>query len=275
MNSVSRRDVLLISLPLFLVLCVNVIIQSYMLYVIYKALYNPDYLTGGSHTKQCFASWFDPSLQTFVAELNAALLTFLFYVWKHIRETAAMIFYLRCFEWRGNMSVAHEPLRVVIGNVHDKITGRDYATTRPLSRIKVAESFVYVNIVLLKMCVTVATVIVGSGSVIRSATLLDLVFNSLASVFILELDEVVYTIFVARMWSAFTKPPQINVIVRPRVVTFQLCYPYFVVVMLIVMGIIAMSFWCVAEPIINPTDDAPATDDAPVYYPPAPPGGWS
>ena len=177
-------------------------------------------------------------------DMYVALVTFLVYVFKHVRETIAMIFYLRCFAWTGSSRVKHEPLHVVTGYVADPRTGMNITTTRPLSRIKILESVVYVLIILAKLSVCFATVIIGSGSVIRSATDLDLVFNALAVVFILELDEVFYTIFVARMWVAFTKAPAITCVVTKNDVHFQMAYPYIVFLAGIAMHFFCIAFWC-------------------------------
>lgn len=217
MNSKGKSDLLRICLPMFILMCMGTFIQIYLLDRILLAIVDPVKKSSGSHANQC--------LRSNVPLRNICMLTYVTVCFRHVKETVKMYFWLSVFRWEWG-TMKHQPLRLVREELHDPEGGLSISAVRPVSHISAPEGLVYVLILLAKISVELFATFVGSGGVLLSASDLDLILNTLAATFILELDDVLHDVFVPKMWNAFCTAPELTAVVRGSVLNLQLFFPY-------------------------------------------------
>ena len=235
MNAKDKRDFLRICLPMILLMCMATLLQIFLLENIMRAIIEPGKRTSGSHEGYC--------LQSNTLLRNVCLITYVAVCFRHIRETIKMYWWLAVFRFEWSKT-EHQPLRLTCEELRDPEGGLTVATVRPVTHISGPEGVAYLMILLMKLGAEVFAMFVGSGGVLLSASELDLILNTLAATFILELDDLLHDVFVARMWEAFCRAPEITAAVRGWVVNAQLAYPY--VAVLIIGGVSAgmIITWC-------------------------------
>ena len=131
--------------------------------------------------------------------------------------------------------------------LNDPESGHSIATVRPLSHITGPECVLYITTLFIKLAVEGFALIVGSGAVLWSSADLDLILNTLAATFILELDDILYDIFVAKMWTAFCTAPELTATLKPGVVRFQLVWPYLALAFVVGWSVFMEHLWCGQE----------------------------
>lgn len=236
MNATGKSDFFLIALPMIVLMLFSSVIQAFLLVQINGAVRSPYSRTSGSHHPYCLAS--NPLAR------HVCLFTYIAVCLRHVRETGKMFFWLAIFKhewWRTD----HQPLRVQRETLNDPESGHSIATVRPLSHITGPECVLYITTLFIKLAVEGFALIVGSGAVLWSSADLDLILNTLAATFILELDDILYDIFVAKMWTAFCTAPELTATLKPGVVRFQLVWPYLALAFVVGWSVFMEHLWCV------------------------------
>lgn len=244
MTADGWMDTVVIVLPFIAVLLATLLVQLTLLVYVYDAILHPDTGTSGSLASECI-----PADEGNALLRNVALLTFVSSVFKSMRETCEMYFWLSIFR-KTKLRARHVPLRVVAsrgrrGSVANlAASSLETTTTKPASGLTGRERLSFRLLLVSKVLVEVATLFVGSGAVLRSASKLDVVLNAVAATFILDVDDCFFVIFTGKMWEPFTQAPELSASVKPWMVYGQLLWPLTTAGFVALLHVSMIGIWC-------------------------------
>lgn len=128
-------------------------------------------------------------------------------------------------------SVTTEPLKIV----------KKKATTGMSRAMRVA---IYMLLLAPKAIVAIFLLHAGSGHMLKSDRMEDLILNAVSLVFIIEVDEVMYKYILSEVWRQSLSFKAGKCLSQPKSMCFHFIFPYLALIVLCICVLFECSLWC-------------------------------